>query len=55
MNILIEVFFHMIIVNFYMIIRISTTTIDSVLIYNSFSKTTYPLFEIYNNINNFVD
>ena len=40
---------------FYMIIRVSTTTIDSALIYISFSKPRYPLFEICNNTNTSVD
>ena len=40
---------------FYMIIRVSTTTIDSALIYISFTKPKYPLFEICNNTNTSVD
>ena len=40
---------------FYMIIRVSTTTIDSALIYITFSKPRYPLFEICNNTNTSVD
>ena len=40
---------------FYMIIRVSITTIDSALIYITFSKPKYPLFEICNNTNTSVD